>query len=102
MVSNLFFSAVLLKGTTHHSHLHMYCEQSPSETSVYFQSVYYNDTVSSNQQSIYANVQQVKWSGELREKERERKQKINGVRDEALDRNGSGVGQKWPLVKLNT
>ncbi len=101
MVSNFFFSAVLLKGTPHHSHLHMYCEQSPSETTVYFQLIYYNDTVSSNQQSIYANVQQVKWRGELREKERERerKQRINGVRDEALDRNGSGVGQKCPLVK---
>jgi len=37
-----------------------------------FQSVYDNDTVSLNQQSIYAKVRQVKWSGELREKERER------------------------------
>ncbi len=35
-------------------------------------------------------------------RERERKQQINGERDEALDRNGSGMGQKWPLVKLNT
>ncbi len=42
-----------------------------SETTVYYQSVYYNDAVSSNQQSIYVNVQQVKWSGELREKGRE-------------------------------
>jgi hypothetical protein len=36
-----------------------------------------------------------------KEREREREQQINGVRDVAFDRNGSGVGQKWLLVKLN-
>jgi hypothetical protein len=36
------------------------------------------------------------------EGEREREQQINGVRDRALDRNGSGMGQKWPLDILNT
>jgi hypothetical protein len=33
---------------------------------------------------------------------REREQQINRVRDRALDRSGSGVGQKLPLEKLNT
>ena len=37
-----------------------------------------------------------------RRREREREQQINRVRDGALDRNGNGVGQKWPLEKLNT
>ncbi len=37
-----------------------------------------------------------------RERERERDQQVNGVRDRALDRNGNGVGQKWPLVKMDT
>ncbi len=39
---------------------------------------------------------------EWRGREIERKQWINGVRDGALDRNGNGVGQKWPLVKMDT
>ncbi len=49
-------------------------------------------------------VKQVKQSAEKveREGEREREQQISGVRDGALDRNGSGVGQKWPLVKMDT
>ncbi len=48
------------------------------------------------------------WRCRAREKERERKrerereQQINGGRDGALDRIGSGMGQKWPLDKLNT
>ncbi len=29
---------------------------------------------------------------------REREQQINGVRDGTLDRNGNGMGWKWPLV----
>ncbi len=47
--------------------------------------------------------QQVKQNGELLEEEGkgEREQQINGVRDRALDRNGSSVGQKWALEKLN-
>ncbi len=40
--------------------------------------------------------------GGEREGEREREQQISGVRDGVLDRNGSGVGQKWPLVKMDT
>ncbi len=36
------------------------------------------------------------------EREREREQQINRVRDGALDRNGNGVGQKCPFVILNT
>jgi hypothetical protein len=36
-----------------------------------------------------------------KEVEVEREQQINEVRDGALDRNGSGMGQKWPLEKLN-
>jgi hypothetical protein len=49
-------------------------------------------------------LQQVKQSGEMMEKEGEgeREQQINEVRDGALDRNGSGMGQKWLLEKLNT
>ncbi len=45
-----------------------------------------------------------KWRGRERERERERKKEqwISGVRDGALDRNGNGVGQKWPLVKMDT
>ncbi len=34
--------------------------------------------------------------------EGEREQSINRVRDGALDRNGSGMGQILPLEKLNT
>ncbi len=47
--------------------------------------------------------QQVRQSGELMEEEGEgeREQQINGARDRALDRNGSNVGQKWPLEILN-
>jgi hypothetical protein len=48
---------------------------------------------------------QVKQSGELEERERERERErewINGVRDRVSDRNGNGVGQKWPSVKMNT
>jgi hypothetical protein len=37
-----------------------------------------------------------------REREREREKQINGGRDGALDRIGSGMGQKWTLDKLNT
>ena len=40
--------------------------------------------------------------GEGRGREREREQRVNGVRDRVLDRNGNGVGQKWPLVKMYT
>jgi hypothetical protein len=32
--------------------------------------------------------------------EGEREQWINRVKDGALDRNGSGMGQKWPSEKL--
>jgi hypothetical protein len=50
-------------------------------------------------------VQQVKtkWgvSGEG-EREREREQRINGVTDRVLERNGNGVGQKWPLKQMDT
>jgi hypothetical protein len=42
-------------------------------------------------------LQQVKQCGE-----REREQQINGEREGTLDRNGSGMGLKWPLEKLNT
>jgi len=31
----------------------------------------------------------------------ERDKRINGLRDVVLDRNGSGMVQKWPLEKLN-
>ncbi len=34
--------------------------------------------------------------------EREREQRINGVRDGALDGDRNGMGQKWPLVKKDT
>ncbi len=83
---------------------HQYHEQSSSETTVYFQSDLFNDAVSSNQRSIYAKLQQSKKSGELMEKEGEgeKEQRINRVRDGALDRNRSDVGQKWPIEKLNT
>jgi hypothetical protein len=37
-----------------------------------------------------------------REREKESKQRINEVRDRALDGNGNGVGLKWPLVKKDT
>ncbi len=39
---------------------------------------------------------------EDREREKNREQQINGVRDGALDRNGNGMGQKQPLVKMDT
>ncbi len=67
-----------------------------SETAIYFQSVYYNETVSSEYWNICLNLQQVKTEWGVRERgrerERERGQQINGVRDGALDRNGNGVG----------
>ncbi len=71
----------------------MYCEQSQSETTIYIQSVYYKDTVSSYLQSIYVESQHVKQIGELIEieGEREREQHINGVRDGALDQKRSTV-----------
>jgi hypothetical protein len=51
--------------------------------------------ISLNHPSIYVKLQQVKpeWgvSGEG-ERKKEREQRINGVRDGALDRNGNGVG----------
>ncbi len=50
-------------------------------------------------------LQQVKQNREEVAKQGEREQhikRVNRVRDRALDRNGSGVGQKWPLVKLKT
>jgi hypothetical protein len=49
-------------------------------------------------------LQQVKQSGEMMEKEGEGEieQQINRVRNGAVDRNGSGMGQKWLLKKLNT
>jgi hypothetical protein len=49
-------------------------------------------------------LKQVKQGGRLmqKEREREREQRINRVRDGALDINGSGVGQKWLFEKLNT
>jgi hypothetical protein len=34
--------------------------------------------------------------------EGDKEQQINGVREGALVQDGNGVGQKWPLVKLNT
>ncbi len=34
--------------------------------------------------------------------EGDREQQINGVREGAMVQDGNGVGQKWPLVKLNT
>ncbi len=51
------------------------------------------------------NLQQVRteWGvSEEGEREREREQWINGVRDRTLDRNGNGVDWKWPLVKKDT
>jgi hypothetical protein len=36
------------------------------------------------------------------EREREKVRQINRVRDGVLGRNGSGVGQKWPLEKLKS
>ncbi len=49
------------------------------------------------------NSQQVEWSGEKGKEagEGDREQWKNGVRKGALVINGSGVGQKWTLVKLN-
>ncbi len=41
-----------------------YCERSQNETSACVQSVYGNVKLSSNQQSIYVNFQQVKRNGE--------------------------------------
>ncbi len=77
---------------------------STHETSVYFQSVYYNDNVSSNQRHVHVNSQQVEQNGEQGRKVREgdREQWVSGEGEGALVRNGSGVGWKWPLVKLNT
>ncbi len=42
------------------------------------------------------------WGVEGEGGEKERDQHINIERDGALDRNGNGIGQKWPLEKLNT
>jgi hypothetical protein len=37
-----------------------------------------------------------------RGRERKREQRINGVSDGVLDRNGNGMGWKWSLVKRDT
>jgi hypothetical protein len=70
-----------------------YCERSPNETSVYFHSVNYNDTISSNQWSIYVNSQHVEQNREYGRKAREgdREQRISGVREGALVINGNVV-----------
>jgi hypothetical protein len=63
------------------------CEQSPRETTIYFQSVYYNDTVSSNHWSIYRKSQHVRteYGGRRRE----------GEREKWISRERQSVGQKW-------
>ncbi len=72
-----------------------YCEQSPNETSIYFQSNYYNYNLSSNQQSIQVNHKQMKQNGEQGGKAREldREQPINGEGEGALVKKRIGVGQ---------
>jgi hypothetical protein len=40
--------------------MNKFCEPSPSETTVYFQSDYYNDTISLEHRNIYMNQQQVR------------------------------------------
>jgi hypothetical protein len=52
----------------------VYCEQSLSETTIYFQSVYYDDTVSSKHPDIYMNQQQerILWGSQRRGGEREK------------------------------
>ncbi len=74
--------------------LALYCERSPNETSLCFQTVHYNHNFSSNRQSIYANSQYVEWNEEWSRKSREgdREQRINGVREGPLVENGVGVG----------
>ncbi len=57
------------------------------ETTVYVESVYYNDTVSSNHQSIYLNQHRWNQSGESEEKEEEREREKRSERQR--------VGQKW-------
>jgi hypothetical protein len=59
------------------------CELSSSETTVYSQSVHYNDTVSSNQWGIYMKLQQARTGWEVeggggeREREREKERESN-------------------------
>ncbi len=62
----------------------MYCEQSPNETSIYFQSVYCSDTISLNQQSIYVNSQQVKWYGDRQERETESNRLVESEKEHWL------------------
>jgi hypothetical protein len=44
----------------------------------------------------------MEWGVDGEKFEGEREQWINGARDRALVRSGSGMGQKWSLEKLNT
>jgi hypothetical protein len=86
--------------------LKVFSEQSPSETTVYFQPVNYNDAISANQRSIYMKSKQARTERRVDgegegERKREREQRINGMREGVLDRNGNGVSQKWPLEKLS-
>jgi hypothetical protein len=65
----------------------IYCKQTPSEMTIYFQSVYYNNNVSSNQESIYMKSQlmRTEWGVE-REGGREREERINRAGDRVLDK----------------
>ncbi len=80
--------------------LEVYCEQSPKKQLCSFNQIYSMMLFIKSSEYIYGEIQQVKtyWG----EREREREQQINGVRDRALVRNGNGMGWKWPLVKKDT
>jgi hypothetical protein len=79
----------------------IYCELSPSKTTVFIQSSLFND-------NVYEFVRVFMWNGKnrvgskQRGRERKREQRINGVSEGVLDRNGNGVGWKWLLVKRDT
>ncbi len=62
---------------------------------------------STKHQSINIKFQQVKTERGVNgegdgEREREREQRINRVRDGALDRFGNSMGWKWPLLQKVT
>ncbi len=82
----------------------LYCEQSPSETTVYFQSHWFNDAT---QKIIRVFMWKCnRWNGVGRKRRKRKREKESGRltewEKEHLVRNGNGMGWKWTLVKKDT
>jgi len=76
----------------------------PSETTVFAQWSFFNDTFYQTVWVFTWNINRWKQSGEKAKKEGEgeREQQISRVKEGALQRSGNGVGWKWSLAKEDT